>query len=93
MLLALLVCVLCLLIAAGNLLLLRDGSTIREEVYRCQMLSMAAGHMGAWSEVVAYSGAIDTFIHALQLDRLGRRGLCKCGWVGGGRVYQIYIGT
>ncbi len=58
MLLVLLICVLCLLIAAGNELLLRDGVTIREEVYRCQMLSMAAGYMGAWSEVVAYSGAI-----------------------------------
>jgi hypothetical protein len=90
-LLVLLICVLCLLIAAGNLLLLRDGITIREEVYRCQMLSMAAGYMGAWSEVVAYSGAIDTFIHALQLDRRGRKGLCKCVWVGEGGVYHIYI--
>ena len=91
----LLVCVLCLLIAAGNLLLLRDGITIRqEEVYRCQMLSMAAGYMGAWSEVVAYSGAIDTFIHALQLDRgLGRKGLCKCVCEGVGGMYQIYIDT
>jgi hypothetical protein len=84
---------LCLLIAAGNLLLLRDSITIREEVYRCQMLSMVAGYMGVLSEVVAYSGAIDTFIHALQLDRRGRRSLCKCVWVGGGGVYQIYIGT
>ena len=78
MLFAVLACVLCLLIVVGNLLLRRDGIPIREEVYRCQILSMEAGYMTTWSEVVAYSGTIDTFIHILQFDRRGHRGLCNC---------------